>query len=223
MKRFARAIAVMLGLAVIGAIVSLVPQKNATAQGGPTVTIASPIPLPVTGSVNATVSGAVAAQQSGNWNVGLAPNAAVGINGTANVNVTNGTLPTQNTGGGAATQVGQAASELVNLLCFTDSCFQVFPDGTQSGSTYSIPSGKDLIITDAQWNALGGFGAAGNYVPESLVVNGHGVTTLWSQQDTLGNAGGQAHLGTGIVVASGSTIRALGGSVHFQGYLVPHQ
>jgi hypothetical protein len=44
-------------------------------------------PLPVTGSVNAVVTGTVAAQQSGNWNVG--------INGmpTVNANISNATVP----------------------------------------------------------------------------------------------------------------------------------
>jgi hypothetical protein len=81
MKRFARALAVLFGIVVLGSFVLLVPQKSATAQGGPAVTIVSPLPLPVRGNVSATVSGPVAAQQSGNWNVGIA--------GTPNVSVTN--------------------------------------------------------------------------------------------------------------------------------------
>jgi hypothetical protein len=81
MKRFARALVVILALAVIGSVVSLVPQNPTVAAGGAPVSIMSPLPLPVTGSVNATVNGTVATQQSGKWNVG--------IDGTPNVNVGN--------------------------------------------------------------------------------------------------------------------------------------
>ena len=91
------AAAVLSVLATIGTIMN---SRQASAQdGGPKVTIDSPIPLPVTGTVgisgpvninaasalpvtgSTTVSGAVAATQSGTWNVG--------ITGTPNVNVTN--------------------------------------------------------------------------------------------------------------------------------------
>jgi hypothetical protein len=61
----------MLSLAVLGSVVSLVPQKNATANSGAPVNIASPLPLPVTGNVTAAVSGTVAAQQSGAWSVSV--------------------------------------------------------------------------------------------------------------------------------------------------------
>jgi hypothetical protein len=78
MKRFARALAVTLGLVVLGSFVFLVPQKNAsgTASGAP-VTITN-TPLPVTGSVNATVSGTV--------NVGNFP-------AMQNVSITNASVP----------------------------------------------------------------------------------------------------------------------------------
>jgi len=69
MQRFARLLLVTLGFGLLGFVMSLVPQKNATGAGGAPVNIASPLPL------------AVAAQQSGNWNVG--------ITGTPSVNVAN--------------------------------------------------------------------------------------------------------------------------------------
>jgi hypothetical protein len=89
MKRFVRALVVIFGLAVIGSVASLVPQKNATATGGAPVNIASPLPLPVTGNVSAAVTGTVAAQQSGAWSVGIngTPNVTSTIVGTPNVNV----------------------------------------------------------------------------------------------------------------------------------------
>jgi hypothetical protein len=54
MKRFARALAVTFGIAVLGLFVFLVPQTNAAADGGAPVNIMSPLPLPVTGNVGIT-------------------------------------------------------------------------------------------------------------------------------------------------------------------------
>ena len=68
MKPFARLLLVTVGFGALGFVMSLVPQKTATGAGGAPVNIMSPLPLPVTGNVNAAVS---AAQQSGNWNVGI--------------------------------------------------------------------------------------------------------------------------------------------------------
>jgi hypothetical protein len=71
--------AIIAGLAVIGYLMN---SQQAVAQGPPgglAVNIVNPVPVPVTGST--TVSGAVAATQSGTWNVG--------ITGTPNVNVKN--------------------------------------------------------------------------------------------------------------------------------------
>jgi hypothetical protein len=82
MKRFKNhliAAGVLSVLAIIGTIMNSHQSVLQTA-GGPTVTIdPEQLPLPVTGST--TVSGSVAATQSGLWNVG--------ITGTPSVNITN--------------------------------------------------------------------------------------------------------------------------------------
>jgi len=70
-KRFAKLLLVTVGFGTLGFVMSRVPQKNATGAGGAPVNIVSPLPLPMTGNVNATVNGTVAALQSGNWNVGI--------------------------------------------------------------------------------------------------------------------------------------------------------
>ena len=74
----------LIAVATLGVLVvigSLMNSHSATAQpgtappkssGSAPVTIVSPIPLPITGST--TVSGAVAATQSGTWNVGITGN-----------------------------------------------------------------------------------------------------------------------------------------------------
>src|SRR5215467_14648368 len=90
MKRFKNhliAAAVLSVLAIIGTIMNL---HQAAAQGpttGLAVNIVNPVPVPVTGST--TVSGAVAATQSGSWNVGLASGATVGLASGASVRVDN--------------------------------------------------------------------------------------------------------------------------------------
>jgi hypothetical protein len=71
--------AVIAGLGMIGYLMN---SQQAVAQGPPdglAVRIVNPVPVPVTGST--TVSGTIAATQSGTWNVG--------ITGTPHVNVTN--------------------------------------------------------------------------------------------------------------------------------------
>jgi len=57
MKRFAKLLLVTVGFGVLGFVMSLVPQKSATGAGSAPVSIASPLPLPVTGNVNAAVTG----------------------------------------------------------------------------------------------------------------------------------------------------------------------
>lgn len=79
MKRFGRALAVALGIAVLASAVSLVPQKNATADGGAPVNIISPLPLPVTGTVG--VNNFPATQ-----NVSIT-NPSVPVSGTVQANV----------------------------------------------------------------------------------------------------------------------------------------
>jgi hypothetical protein len=75
MKRFKNhliAAAVLSVLAIVGTIMN---SHQAKAQGPPNglaVNIVNPVPLPVTGSTS--VSGTVAATQSGTWNVGITGN-----------------------------------------------------------------------------------------------------------------------------------------------------
>jgi hypothetical protein len=126
MKRYKNhliAAAVLSVLAVIGTIMN---SRQVSAQGGPTVTIGSPIPLPVTGST--TVSGTVAATQSGVWNVG--------INGTPNVHVTNpATAPVLFLNVNDPGRIPyQAAQECVTGVASCEASFQ------------SVPSNRRLVV-----------------------------------------------------------------------------
>jgi hypothetical protein len=75
MTRFKKNLYIVLSLAALAAVGTMMDSTRhaAAAVNGPSVTVAAPLPLPV--------SGTVAATQSGGW--------SVGINGTPNVNVTN--------------------------------------------------------------------------------------------------------------------------------------
>lgn len=95
MKRFARFLLATFGLGALGFGISLVPQKTAVGAGGAPVFVEN-TPLPV--------SGTVAATQSGAWNVG--------ISGTPNVNVA--TLPPV-TGNVNATLTGTPTVNVASL------------------------------------------------------------------------------------------------------------
>jgi|SRR5215831_4320664 len=145
--------AAVLALAAAGILISA-GQNAAQAQGGsgPTVTIGSPLPLPINGTVGAT--------QSGTWNVG--------ITGIPSVNV--GT-PTVNLGAGntvginGTVQVGSSASSPVlvrDLDAAARHAFQASTTLTLSGSTTiqeatitSVPTGKRLVIESIIVQALG--------------------------------------------------------------------
>jgi hypothetical protein len=82
MKRFKNHLITAAVLSVLAVVGTIMNSHQAEAQGPPggmSVNIVNPSPVPVTGST--TVSGTVAATQSGSWNVG--------ITGTPKVNVTN--------------------------------------------------------------------------------------------------------------------------------------
>jgi len=157
------------------------------------------------------------------------------VSGTVTVdNSTSNPVPTQNVGGGAATQVGQPTGNLVNLACFPvassifGNCEQVTTIGTFSGSSYSVPSGKTLVLTDAEWSLYNS--PKGSTTFWGVQVNGGQVAFATAFGDSGGLATGELHFATGVVAATGTTITATTGlstaagnnsSTYMQGYLVP--
>jgi hypothetical protein len=137
MKPFKSYLITATGIALLAVTVSVVGSRPVGAQTGKgpqapqPVTISSPIPLPVTGTVgltgtsnvnitnssipitgSTTVSGTVAATQSGSWSVGLSGTPSVnvanssipvtgtvGLSGTPSVNVANSSIPVTGTVG----------------------------------------------------------------------------------------------------------------------------
>ena len=151
-----------------------------------------------------------------------------------NVTVTNpasNPVQTQNVGGGAATQVGQRASKIVNL-----SCQELVNSGTcgsLSGSAFTVPSGQALIVTDLQWG-LSSANGQGNYDGIDINVGVGGSFTRVSSSsapvDAKGSCQGELHLATGIVVPPGGSVQVTSGlsganvsvGAFLQGYLVPN-
>jgi hypothetical protein len=150
---------------------------------------------------------------------------------TTNVNVVNSIsspVPTQNVGGGAATQVGQPASKIVNATCSVEA------------DCYTVPSGDVLVLTDLQWVGFQSLRGQGDYdfLNIQLCVPSSSGTGCGSQSYTLPaefsslvdgtrDFAGQVHLTTGIIVPSGQTViggtDSGSGTVSMQGYLVPNQ
>jgi hypothetical protein len=141
------------------------------------------------------------------------------------VNPPSSPVPTQNVGGGAATQVGQPVSKIVNLTCFDAPPFGCFQLGV---GVFTVPVGEALVITDVQFKFQSTAGA-GNYGIVSLSdsVTGNELIPLMGLTDANSNVAGQIHLGAGAVVQPGSRISILPfGTKDFafvQGYLVPNQ
>ncbi len=79
MQTFQNKLLALAGVVMLALIGSLMNSRQTTAQaaGSAPVTIVGPLPLPVTGS--STVTGTVAATQSGSWNVGITNTAAAPV------------------------------------------------------------------------------------------------------------------------------------------------
>jgi hypothetical protein len=102
---------------------------------GPTPVEVKNTPLPVTGSLNATVGGTVQAQQAGPWNVGIAGTPSVNVANSPTVQVGNPLLPVQTFNDALNTPYAETrASEPGIGLSFSD------------GLRFDVPTGKRLVI-----------------------------------------------------------------------------
>ena len=215
MKRFVRLLVVTVGFGVLGFVMSLVPQKNATGAGGAPVNIISPVPLPVTGTV--------AAQQSGDWNVGIsnAPTVSLASGATVNVgNAASSPVPVQS--------VEQSAANFVTLDFEGGGYLQVFGDGTEGSTTFTL-SGKQLVITDVQWeiSCLSSC-SVGDAVTLELADHAFRSEATYANRGGLPVAGRSDRLASGFVADTLPTPTVLSGSASagidflvLRGYLVP--
>jgi hypothetical protein len=109
---------------ILAAIGTMMNRQAARADGGTTVTIGAPIPLPVE------------ARQSGTWNVGLT--------GMPNVNVANAiTAPVP------TLDISKSATHHVTLDCFENDLTSVALCSSQGniGIPYVVPAGQNLVVT----------------------------------------------------------------------------
>ena len=127
----------LVALAVIGSEMSL---HRAAATSGPGVTISGPLPLPIAGST--TVSGTVAATQSGApWSVNVANTPTVSITGTPSVSV-NSVPPVSLAVGTSVRDTDNPARQpfqasVILNFATTD---------TVATNTLEVPTGKELVI-----------------------------------------------------------------------------
>ena len=157
-------------ISIVGFALAILAPEPARGAAGPQMTIVN-TPLPVTGNVNATVTGnvgltgtpTVMAQQSGPWNVGItgslppfafAPDATVNVGNTPTVNI--GTGSVEITGTPSVEIVNQATSPVLTrdvdrpgrqryVSEKTVICHDgAFFCGTESFA--AVPSGKRLVV-----------------------------------------------------------------------------
>jgi hypothetical protein len=165
------AVVVLSVLAIVGTIMN--SHQAAAQDGGPTVTIGSPIPLPVTGSVTSTVTGTVPVTGT----VGLASGASVHVNNTV-------IDPVRVRNVNDAIQPFQATVECNGPVA----C---------SAAIFSVPAGKRAVIEYFSGDASVGPGATAvaelvigtvkHFVPltSPQPTSGSLLTTAWGQQVRL--------------------------------------
>ena len=229
MPRFARGLVVSLGVVLLGLLITIVPQRNASgAPGAPVIVQNVPLPTTVT-NTPLPVSGNLAATVSGNVNVGNFPP-------TQNVNVTN-TVPVSGTvtaqiatpvpvsgavgiTPSATTHVLQNASQLIQFNVFTNGFVQISNTGLPATVFFTVPAGQVLILTDYEWQ-VGGSTANALLCSQVLLGQGSGLKSC-AMSDSNGNAGGSEHLTTGVVIGPGTMpVGTTGGFA--QGYLIANQ
>jgi hypothetical protein len=220
MKRYKNqliAAAVLSVLAVVGTIMN---SRQASAQdGGPNVTIVSPIPLPVTGSVTSTVTGTVPVTGT----VGLASGASVHVNNTVADpvrvrNVNDGIQPFQGATSCSTTissVTGGCAQQVFNVPVGKRAVIEYFT-GT---ATLNVGPGGLFVFPTVQ-TTIGGTAVVHGVSVLPLVSTNLGAATQWGQQVRLYADSGAIFVG----VSFGGTGVAVTGTANFNfdisGYLV---
>jgi hypothetical protein len=176
-------------------------------------------------------TGMAGAQSAPNRQSNNAPSPTTNVNvvNTPTVNVAS--MPAVALGPSQVTNIGQRPSQQVvlsnnsnNLGC--TSWFRVGPDGTPS--TFSIPSGQYLVVTDMEFVAFNTPSTPGTYELLGLSLGPYNETVLGSYVvvDSTGAVATQQHLTTGIVMSllpncSTGTGPNTIEQVVLRGYLIP--
>jgi hypothetical protein len=207
-KRFGRLLVGMLSLVVFAVLMALLPSHQAAGFGGPSVTVAN-TPLPVTGTLNAAVTGNV------NANI---TNATLPVSGTVAVS----SLPNVNLSGNVT--VGNTASNPVVMLNLETSsrtpyrstatlaCNQL---GCGPAALTVPPPGFRLVITEVSAvlpptsgpapsvsmlglsGSLGALFVGGSITQDGSVVINQQVNYVLDPSDTAPTISSQNDFGTG--------------------------
>lgn len=197
MARFARGLAVTSGFVLLGLILAVAPQKNASGAPGATNVVVTNTPLPVTGSVSVAntvpVSGSVSVANT------------VPISGTVNTSLLNPPLLPllpSNTITLTAFNAGQSCEGAP----FEGFAFNYFV-AKNSGilGNFTLPAGQVLVVTNFSWVAFGSPAVANqNRIASLFPVTTSGGSGADAQSvalaDSNGKAGGSQNFPTGIVV-----------------------
>jgi hypothetical protein len=185
--------AVFLLLTVIGTIIN--SSKVAAQQGPPdglAVRIVNPVPVPVTGST--TVSGTVAATQSGPWNVGISGQPiAVNVNNSP-------TVAPHQTSDIVAIQASSVFSSKTFRNCVVFDRLVTPPTVV----SFTIPNGQVFVMTSVDWTAVVPSNALKSLVAYFFLavggdVNGPAATGI-AVADSGGEGGGTVTFPTGVIV-----------------------
>lgn len=240
--------ALLIGLAGAGVLISGSHNVAKAGPGASPVSIASPLPLPVTGT--ATVSGTVGATQSGAWNVGItgqpvnvnvANSPAVSLAGNPTVNA-NVMFPASQgvtvTAAGPLTNVGRLPSKQVMLGFQPGGCpsglAQITSDGTNLCFDMANHSGEVLVITDFSWTASTN---AGTTCTLGITAPPNGGSFYFISAAVAASDGVAAkseHLTTGITTTVNPVVQTpidsgltgchlLFSGISLTGYLLPNQ
>lgn len=196
LKRGLLAVAVLLVLIAIGSMMNR-SSSSALAQGPPSglaVSVAGPLPLPISGSTS--VSGTVSAQQSGVWNVGITGAPSVNVANTPTIGLASGASVTINNPGASpvlirdvdavSTPVQQQASRTLGPFASEDT-FAIF----------TVPSGKRLII---EYASLFCSLPAGQMIAGSIQTTASGTAAQHAMTASPTSAGLIPFTGVGLLV-----------------------
>lgn len=215
--------------------------RTVVQANGPTVTIdPAELPLPVSGS--ATVSGTVAATESGPWNVGivgtptfgLAPGSTVGISGTPTVNIASG-LTVGITGNSQTTPLFVASADDPAKSAFTITTPTSFSGSSNvftKAQIGTVPAGQRYVIE--HYNVVCEVDNGGTLADAAVLVGSVGAVRDDALPHTLGAGANSTAWGgngnTRVYADAGQTISvgavANGGNISFcngevSGYSVP--
>lgn len=219
MKHFAKLMLSTLGIGVVAIVLFSLPRHTAAASSGPPAALVTVTntPLPVTGSVNAAVTG------------------TVGITGTVPVSVPN-PLPVQ--------PVKQSTANYLTISCpgaDIPSCYYVTNAPSfsfQGGRVFPIPAGDQLVVTDMAWSVRCYSPGTPGQAAEFYLILTNTTDQLFSDValfDSQGVAAGRTeHFTSGLVLTNNppsvnyDVITEFTGScptpatsLHFYGYSLP--